>query len=508
MKKQHNSIYWASIVVFIVTTVFLITSIYTISVMYKDSNIWKDVYVWWVLGFGLLITAILLLMHEVLQTKTPLSYIPNVWTGLGVFFTFLVIWSSLSSGEYELGKTVVENSNKKDLNDLIKDLTAAFSSSIVGIMGSIITAVAIKFSLSYKEYLQEKNNKQAYTSPEETLWDLKEDNKKHFKILTDVLTETLHTTNSKLTTISESNETLYGLHSLLTTGNFENFYKEMQDHRKETQKVKELLFKIPTNFKEQLETLLDNLNQKLESEIGAMGEAALGQAKENIEEINKDLKNVMSTLLTENKNQLETTLTQLKDTGEASKNTIDSVGKLFSNRIDEMNTHYETNAQNIEEKFETVASNFNTMNEGLQNHYKENADAIQDKFQKLTEVFSKFDEQIQSALATTIDNGVINLDKAFDRIKAWQVSTKGELEQISNSFKDAVEEYTAFKDANKGIIEELREQTQNLRELKEEIANIPEYDAKIEEMQSRISEIGTSIEELGKINELLALKQN
>jgi hypothetical protein len=493
--------YISGCIVLILTLLFLLILINGININFtiEGYSFWKDMYVWYVFWAGIIFTFILLLTYALSNSKTSLGYIPNVWTGLGVFFTFVVIWYNLSKGI---------KLDEAGFTELVQKLTQAFSSSIVGIAGSITSSLLIKIILSIEEYQQEKSNQVAYQSPEITLWDLKEDNKKHFKILTDVLTDTLNTTNSKLTTISESNESLYSLHSLLTTSNFENFYKEMQDHRKETQKVKELLFKIPTNFKEQLEALLDNLNMKLELEIGAMGQSALLQAQKNIEEINKDLKNVMTTLLTENKNQLETTLTQLKETGEASKNTIDSVGKLFGNRIDEMNTHYEKNAKNIETKFESVAANFSTMNEGLQKHYEDNADAIQDKFKELTDVFSKFDEQIQNALAGTIDKGVINLDKALDRIKEWQISAKQELETISGSFKDAVVEYTAFKDANKGIVEELQEQTKSLQELKEEIGNIPEYDKKIAEMQNRISEIGTTIEELGKIKDLLSLKQN
>jgi len=469
LKYLKNANYLPTIITGFIILVFSIVS----------TRLIDDTAVWWVFGIGMAITILLLIFHERYQTNTPLLYIPNVWTGLGVLATFFVIWNELSKGI---------DLDEAGFTALVQELAKAFSSSIVGISTSLASAITIKIFLSMKEHQHEKNNKEAYTSPEETLWDLKTNNEKQ---------------------LGELKMEINKLYNLLNESSLpKKLYKELIAHKQETQKVKELLFKIPTDFKEQLETLLDNLNTKLESEIGAMGESALLQAQKNIEEINKDLKNVMTTLLTENKNQLETTLTQLKETGEASKNTIDSVGKLFSDRVDGMNTHYEKNARSIETKFESVAENFNTMNQGLQKHYEENANAIQGKFQELTDVFSKFDEQIQNALATTIDNGVINLDKALDRIKEWQVSAKQELETISNSFKKAVDEYAVFKDANKGIIEELREQTESLQKLKEEVSNIPEYDNKIEGIQNRISEIGTTIEELGKIKEFLAFKSN
>lgn len=400
----------------------------------------NDWTVWTVFGIGISITILLLIIHEKYQSKTPLGYIPNIWTGLGVLFTFWVIWDSLSSGN--AFSDLSEATDKgKDLQNLVKELAKAFSSSIVGVITSLASAVAIKILLSIKEHQQEKINKQAYTSPEITLWDLKENNKKQ---------------------LSE-------LYELFSQSNLpRKFYREMLLHKQETQEVKRLLSHIPADFKEQLESLLSNLNKKLEQEIKNMGQTALDQAKDNIADINGELKKVMATLIEDSSKLLGANLEELQTTTKVSKEAI----------------------------------------EGMSAHYTNNANAIQAKFQELTEVFSDFDKTIQTAVATTLKEGVDNLEKTFDRIKDWQLSAKIELETISNSFKEAVKEYTAFKDANKGIIEELQEQTEQLKILKEEVAAIPEYDSKIEEMQNRISEIGTTIEELGKIKELLTLKQN
>ncbi|TAF67383.1 MAG: hypothetical protein EAZ55_03440 [Cytophagales bacterium] len=478
-KKQPKL--YPTIVAFILITLLILLAIYLIHYFTKSDkleiNFWEDEYVWYVFYIGLVINLFLFSTYYFSETKTPLSYIPNVWTGLGVFFTFIVIWKKLSSGI---------KFDEEGFAALVKNLTAAFSTSIVGIAGSMISSVILKMLLSYEEYKQEKENREAYASPEMTLWHLREESNQHFI----KITESFRSNNVILKNI------------------YDHFYKEIQEHKQETQEVKNLLSHIPADFKEQLETLLENLNNKLQNVIGNMGNEALEKSQKNIEELNKVLKEVMINLMNENKKQLDENLTQLKNTTDVSKEVLSSITTTFNTKLSEMAEHYKANAQNIEGKFENVANQFNAMNEGMQKHYEENATAIQGKFQELTDVFSKFDEQIQNAIDTTLKEGVEGLEKTFDRIKEWQLSTKTELETISHSFKNAVEEYTAFKDANKGIIDELRTQTETLQGLKEGVANIPEYDTKIAEMQNRISDIGNAIEKLGEIKELLTLKQN
>lgn len=76
------------------------------------------------------------------------AYIPTVWTSLGILFTFISIYKGLDG--------------YKDTDALIQNIIPAFSTSIIGIIGSILTSIVNKTFLAIIEQKAEVKEKETF----------------------------------------------------------------------------------------------------------------------------------------------------------------------------------------------------------------------------------------------------------------------------------------------------------------------------------------------------------
>lgn len=93
---------------------------------------------WWdfaVLFGGLSITMFLCWKYKSTKYVSFITYIPNIWTSLGILGTFLSIYWSLNNLNF---KTVL------DISKLIEMIAPAFSTSIIGIIGALVSSMAIR----------------------------------------------------------------------------------------------------------------------------------------------------------------------------------------------------------------------------------------------------------------------------------------------------------------------------------------------------------------------------
>ena len=76
---------------------------------------------------GLGITLVLYVVSFVTKSHQLRSYVPTVWTSLGIFFTFCAIYYGLKGFD---PKTDV-------ISKLIREINKAFTTSIIGIAGAV-----------------------------------------------------------------------------------------------------------------------------------------------------------------------------------------------------------------------------------------------------------------------------------------------------------------------------------------------------------------------------------
>ncbi len=133
-----------------------------------------------VLALGLISTLVFLVLYFTkLKSKQLLNYLPNIWTSLGILGTFIAIVYSLNdlqeqskTQENKTDEYIIETTNqiislddsqrddKKneeiDVYKLIEDIAPAFITSIIGILGAILTSILIKIIYAIEEKKEER----------------------------------------------------------------------------------------------------------------------------------------------------------------------------------------------------------------------------------------------------------------------------------------------------------------------------------------------------------------
>lgn len=98
---------------------------------------------------GLIISIILWIRGK--ETENLRGFIPTLWTSLGILGTFMAIYVSLSG--YTSNTETFNSQNNVDFNisSLIREVIPAFSTSIIGIIGSIISTIINRWVCDEKE---------------------------------------------------------------------------------------------------------------------------------------------------------------------------------------------------------------------------------------------------------------------------------------------------------------------------------------------------------------------
>lgn len=99
---------------------------------------------WLTLGLGLLFTILSLFFSKKHQSEQLRSYVPTIWTSLGIFFTFLSIYVTLKDYA-SLPDDLIT------MGGIIKGIIPAFSTSVIGILFAIITAYSDRLKKSRGE---------------------------------------------------------------------------------------------------------------------------------------------------------------------------------------------------------------------------------------------------------------------------------------------------------------------------------------------------------------------
>ena len=110
---------------------------------------------WVVLIAGLVVTIGLgVLYFSWTKSHQMLNAIPTIWTSLGILGTFYAIVRTLGRGLPEL---TTENDGLNGLvNNLVDGIIPAFTTSIIGIVGAILSTIAIKIVYAREEVAEEK----------------------------------------------------------------------------------------------------------------------------------------------------------------------------------------------------------------------------------------------------------------------------------------------------------------------------------------------------------------
>lgn len=250
-----------------------------------------------VILLGLVLTIVLCYVHKKYKSNELLSYIPSVWTSLGILGTFIAIVMSLDNPQ---------KGSFKDVESLIKSIAPAFYTSIFGIIGAIISTLISKIYIAKVELKEETDYKGRFgdNNPEEnialstdailsskiTLSDISEIGHQLFNLFTQIKEESVRHHEELIIHLKDqkasSKEFMDSFVSQL-----EEFYNNLYNIEKEH--VEEITNRYLLGIDHIISSTKDDLNEQLRTLIAAHGE----DMKNSIEEEKKSLNKVSSELI-------------------------------------------------------------------------------------------------------------------------------------------------------------------------------------------------------------------
>lgn len=305
---------------------------------------------WSVIILGILSSVCLFAYYYLRNhSKSVLSYVPNIWTSLGILGTFVSIVVSLKDLSFR-------STELMDVAKLVHGIIPAFETSIIGILGAIVSSIAIKIVFAERD------------SEEEAIEERRE--------------------KDLIRNIEKINTTLNGFAKKLAEGVLEEVNATL------VSKLGELVSYHANSVNAILDTERKNLEKATET------------ATKSFEEQTKSMK----TAMTEMKDVCVKELSNLSATFRAG---TAAVADDASSSIDSMRSQFITALSKgmdnqiktiLKEQDEQMASFIGKMDEKTSAVIKDIADMIQSEYDKLAELKALYDN-ISNGIAA-VANGV------------------------------------------------------------------------------------------------------
>lgn len=412
------------------------------------------------------------------KSHRQVSAIPAFCTGIGVFFTFLVLWLKL----HDFKMPVESAGSTVYLQELIRELTAAFSTSVIGVIMSLVFTPFVKWKLDRLDAKTIKGLPHLQEDPRFFLYDIIQKQKaaiEENKALKVMLEKKLDV-QEKLAEESKSD-----IKSLTSTTS------------KSMESVSSSMKTLSGNFKKELTAVFDGLKEQLESQLDTLASEAVEKTQKTTETINNtftkkttellggNLKSI-ETALSTNNNHLEETITELREFVGTVKNQFNETQASATSQINEVQKGIEITS--------------NTIN----GHLEEQATKLGATIATINTTMFDLNEKIQGATQKLLDENLTKLTKAFTNIENLQKSSHTKLEQTTKEFAEAVNEYKDFTSNNQTIIDKVQAQIEANEKLTDKsvavAARWEQLSIDVEAMQNRIADINHVIIKLDAVN--------
>jgi predicted nucleic acid-binding Zn-ribbon protein len=371
---------------------------------------------------------------------------PHVWTALGVAGTFITLFIVLGIQDLPM------NNDEIDILSLIKSLTSAFSTSIVGVIGSLVTSIMIK---TRYEKLRHKQDAE---------WEQKDERELLFE-LTSLLKKQI---SNQEKTIEASNTQTKELKAELST-------------------ISNNITEIKNNIVGNVGTLLNELKNELRSHVQNIGNSTLEETKKLSKDINERYKEQLHRLINENDKVLKEALEQ-------SQRNLNETSVLITSKVNETMSSFDhtINAfQDASKKLEVSINDYvvstKTEFENISNQIKESAGYMNESVNKTMDNFNEkvigvteeyktsfktLNEQIINETSKILNSNLDKLKTSFEKLENYQISSQNLLQQTTKEFKESVTLYDIKTNEEKEILNNIQEQIKLTSETLHETKNV------------------------------------
>lgn len=371
-----------------------------------------------VLVTGLLFTIIIWWYSNKKNSRQLRNYLPNIWTSLGILGTFVSIVFTFKG----------EDVDWTNINQLVTNIVPAFETSIIGIIGAILTSVFAKMKYANEDYsVNEAYLKKYKMTPEQHVGTINQQ-------MTQLLTVTQRQHNALM---QESKKQRSLAERMITefTVNLRDFYDKL--YEEENQHAQEMVDQYLAGINQLIMSTHETIKDKFETLFTDHSEA-LKKLMDNEEESFNKLTNSITTALNTNSQAI-----------------IKSVSDIGLNEIDTLGTISETQKEQLQA---IVDEN----KRGLAQIVKDNSEGLtritEDASLNLTKTANEFTALI-GALKTGFEALVNGVPDSMEQIKNSLVGTINEL---------ANDKFEVLSDAHKVFVNGL---LQKVEEFEQQISN-------------------------------------
>ena len=361
---------------------------------------------------GLLFTVTLFLFYyRKTKSRQLLSYIPNIWTSLGILGTFVAIVISLDKGN---------NNNFDNINQLVSDIIPAFQTSIIGIIGAIITSVIVKILFAIE--------------------DRKEEDKYRSEVNDNISPELF--LNRMHLSLEKNNSLLRELISL-------------------TQLQQREIINEMVSQKDTLKVFLDEFIHQLRSFYSEIFETTSEHAKVVIDGYLHGIKQVIDPMHTDIVNHIDGLLaTHTQTINEYMQEEDRNLTKISSGIIAALNANSEAVVSSIKCVEETELNNIKNLTAAFNSEMNQILQSIKNHIQEENKELANISSEIIVALDTNSKAVVSSIERVeeteLNNIKGITATFNSEMHQISQSITNHIqEENKKLTDISEGIITSL-----------------------------------------------------
>lgn len=396
-----------------------------------------------VIVIGLLCTALLFVYYyKYTRARSVISYLPNIWTSLGILGTFISIVRSLA-----------DTDNLSDLPTVVDNIVPAFETSIIGIVGAIITSIVVKiiFANEDKKY-EEEYDRKSYSvdmTPE---------------LLLDSINQSMRDANKKID----------GLASTIAAG----VLVEVDKHL--TSKMEELArthtARLVSLFEHEEESIT-SATAKVDKAVSSMANTMKGASstiKKTMEDISSELSEAVTKIVNDS----------IEKTGKISEDFTSEVSDIEKKMLDSLSTQ-------LTDRYQQLLK----MNEESIASMKKDIEKMQ------SEIAKKTSEDI-----TSMNNGILeDVKQVLQTVKEDLTDVE---KSISATLTDVTTNLVAVSEALKTDAQNYQSVTSSTSEIKRSFVRLESAMsncvAKMETSASRLEGIVTKSEELNELSYKLA----
>ena len=410
------------------------------------------------------------------HSRQLLNSIPTIWTSLGIFGTFCAICISLN--HFSVGEG---EQNMSLITSLISKLVPAFSTSIYGIIGAVITTLINKTRYQSEE-LQEY---QQIDSPENNIKTLVE--------LTREQQEQSRQYNEQLT---------------------QNILAQS-----------EILKTFVNDFVEKMDVIFKKMESSIEQQVKTFGESQFAQSREVLENITRQMSEVSSGILEQQSNNIrasmDATQQQLGEISSSLASMIENITSSSSSAVQALSDQqresltqllqnqealstrlYEESAKTSEQmqaKMEKLGEQYAASNEEMLRIATEQNERVAEQLnESLSSVVAHISEAVKSecnCLTESITSVVTQLKVSYEFIDEHIAQIKSDYEQATLAYRDAVQN---AHDNNETIENAIVRMDESLAAVETTNKNIKDVLALLETRQTNIDNLTQRIREVGE----------